>query len=43
MSGGTSGLWVPAEKENSFDANLQLSALIKDEVEKLRSVFMNMK
>ena len=41
MSGG-SGLWVPAEKENSsFDANLQLSALIKDEVEKLKSVFMN--
>ena len=42
LSGG-SGLWVPAEKENSFDANLQLSALIKDEVEKLKSVFMNMK
>ena len=43
MSGG-SGLWVPAEKnENRFDANLQLSALIKDEVEKLKSVFINMK
>ena len=42
MSGG-SGLRVPADKENSFDANLQLSSLIKDEVEKLKSVFMNMK
>ena len=42
MSGGI-GLWVPAEKENSFDANLQLSALIRDEVEKLKSVFMNIK
>ena len=32
LSGGT-----------SFDANLQLSALIKDEVEMLKIVFMNMK
>ena len=42
MSGG-SGLWVPADKDDSFDANLQLSALIKDEFEKLKSVFMNIK
>ena len=42
LSGG-SGLWVPADKDDSFDANVQLSALIKNEFEKLKSVFMNSK
>ena len=39
--GGLAMWWAPAEKSDSFGANLQLSSLIKVELEKFKNVYWN--